>query len=87
MNGVGFTSLPAFLGNFRISDNLITCTNETISVDTMLLGFCQGSASVPRGFATVELGAGKCNSTAVMMDTGRDAAPLLGDQCESVPHV
>ena len=86
MSGVGFTDLSAFLGNFRISDNLITCTNKTISVDTMLLGFCQGSASVPRGFVSVELGAGKCNNTAVVVDTGRDAL-LLGDQCESVPHV
>ena len=91
-----FDSLSTFLGDFEINQNMtndvITCTSPPISADSPdppLIGFCGGSASVPRGFVSVELGAetqSQCENTAVVVDTGR-AAPLMGDQCDSRPHV
>ena len=87
---MNYTSLADFLGDFALNDNeTIMCTDQTISTDTSVLGFCRGSASVPRGFISVELGAetqSQCENTAAVVDTGR-AAPLMGDQCESMPHV
>ena len=69
---------------------MITCTNyTTFSADTSVLGFCRGSASVPRGFISVELGAetqSQCENTAAVVDTGRPT-PLMGDQCDSMPHL
>ena len=67
-----------------ISDDTIICTNQ---ISSSFLGFCRGSASVPRGFVSVELGAEtRCEITAAVVDTGR-AGPLMGDQCDSLPHV
>ena len=68
-----------------ISD-VITCAGSS---DTSFLGFCRGSASVPRGFVSVEFGAGtqsQCENMAAVVDTGR-ATPLMGDQCDSMPHL
>jgi hypothetical protein len=71
---------------------MMTCTNLPTSTDfseAFLIGFCLGSASVPRGFVSVELGAetqSQCENTAAVVDTGR-ATPLMGDQCDSMPHV
>ena len=66
------------------------CINYTISADSSILGFCRGSASVPRGFVSVELGAetqsAQCENTAAVVDTAR-TAPLTGDQCDSLLHV
>ena len=68
-----------------ISNDTIICTNQTISES--FLGFCRGSASAPRGFVSVELGAETmCENTAALVDTGR-IGPLMGDQCDSLPHV
>ena len=81
--------MTAFLEHSGSSGDTVTCTDYTISADTSLYGFCRGSASVPRGFVSVELGAAtqpQCEATAAVVDTGR-AAPLMGDQCESMPHV
>ena len=79
-----------FLGDFALDNNeTIICMDQTISADSSLLGFCRGSASVPRGFVSVELGGeteSQCDNTAAVVDTGR-GAPLLGDQCDSMPHV
>ena len=86
-NGMNYTSLSDFLGNFEIDNTLPVC--DTISSDPSFLGFCRGSASVPRGFVSVELGAetqSQCENTAAVVDTGR-ATPLMGDQCDSMPHV
>ena len=70
-----------------VTDVTTTCTNQTTSADSSFLGFCRGSASVPRGFVSVELGAEtQCENTAAVVDTGR-TAPLMGDQCDSLPHV
>ena len=94
-NGMNYTNLIDFLGDFAPYDNetiMIMCMNQTlISTNTSesILGFCLGSASVPRGFVSVELGAetqSQCGNTAAVVDTGR-AAPLMGDQCDSLPHV
>ena len=94
-NGINHTSLSNFLGNFALSiDNNNMLDNECmdqdiISADTSVLGFCRGSASVPRGFVSVELGAetqSQCENTAAVVDTGRPT-PLMGDQCDSMPHV
>lgn len=92
-NGMNYTSLTDFLGAFALYDNeTIMCMNQSmISTNTTesILGFCRGSASVPRGFISVELGAeaqSQCENTAAMVDTGR-AAPLMGDQCDSLSHV
>ena len=89
-DGMNYTSLSDFLGNFALDNTFIVCENQDmISVDTSVLGFCQGSASVPRGFVSVELGAetqSECENTAAVVDTGRPT-PLMGDQCDSMPHV
>ena len=72
---------------------MITCTTNTsppISPATSVVGFCRGSASAPRGFVSAELGAEtepQCENTAAVVDTGRDAPLIMGDQCESMPHV
>ena len=79
-----------FFGDFALDNNeTILCMDQTISADTSLLGFCRGSASVPRGFVSVELDGeieSQCDNTAAVVDTGR-GAPLMGDQCELMPHV
>ena len=87
-----YSSLRNFLKIFELIDNnnIITCMDQAISADSSFLGFCQGSASVPRGFVSVELGdetqSAQCENTAAVVDTGR-AAPLMGEQCDSMPHV
>ena len=88
---MNYTGLADILGQFALNDNkTIVCMNQTIiSDESTVLGFCGGSASVPRGFVSVELGAetqSQCENTAAVVDTGR-AAPLMGDQCDSRPHV
>ena len=93
-NGMNYTSLTDFLGNFAFVDSnktlMTLCMEEMLmSNDTSILGFCRGSASVPRGFVSVELGAeaqSQCENAAAVVDTGR-AAPLMGDQCDSLPYV
>ena len=89
-SGAKFSSLSTFLENFGISQtDLMTCTSPPDSLDPFLLGFCRGSASVPRGFVSVELGAetqSQCENTAAVVDTGRPT-PLMGDQCDSMPHL
>ena len=88
---MNYTELIDFLGEFAVEENeTITCTYKAIiSDESTILGFCRGSASVPRGFISIELGAethSQCENTAAVVDTGR-AAPLVGDQCDSMPHV
>ena len=88
---MNYISLSDFLGDFAIIDNTFTvCENQDmISSDTSFLGFCRGSASVPRGFVSVEFGAetqSQCENTAAVVDTGRPT-PLMGDQCDSIPHL
>ena len=69
---------------------MISCMAQTITADTEILGFCGRSASVPRGFVSVELGATArnswCDNTTAVVDSGK-AAPLIGDACDSLPHV
>ena len=85
-----FSNLSTFLGDFGINQrDLMTCTSPPDSLDPFLVGFCQGSASVPRGFVSVELGAeiqSQCENTTAVVDTGR-ATPLMGDQCDSMLHL
>ena len=88
---MNYTNLTDFLGNFALDNNeTIICAAQTvITAETAILGFCGGSASVPRGFVSVELGAetvSQCDNTAAVVDTGR-CAPLMVDQCDSMPHV
>ena len=68
----------------------INCTGQTISVDGAVHGFCGGSASVPRGFVSVEVGASnngsQCESEAAVVDSGKNG-PTVGDQCDDQPHV
>ena len=88
---MNYTSLSDFLGDFTIDNTLIMCENQDItSADTSVLGFCRGSASVPRGFVSVELGAetqSQCENTAAVVDTGRPTPLVMGDQCDSRPHL
>ena len=89
-NGRVHNSLTSFLGDFRSSAK-ISCTSQAaITADTAVLGFCHGSASVPRGFVSVEIGAteteSQCDNTATVVDSGKNG-PLLGDVCDSLPHV
>ena len=76
--------------NQSMVNDLLTCTSPPTSTSSFLVGFCRnGSASVPRGFVSVELGAetqSQCENTAAVVDTGRPT-PLMGDQCDSMPHV
>ena len=86
-----YTNLIDFLGDFALENNdTITCMGQTVvTANTFLLGFCRGSSSVPRGFVSVELGdetESQCENLAAVVDTGRDA-PLMGGQCDSMPHV
>ena len=89
---MSYTSLIDFLGNFALHNNAaIECTDQTITfANSSFLGFCRGSASVPRGFVSVEVGAelsqSQCENSAAVVDTGR-AVPLMGEQCESRPHL
>ena len=92
-SGMNYTSLSDFLGDFALDNNssILECMDqEKISADpSSFLGFCRGSASVPRGFVSVELGAetqSQCENTAAVVDTGRPT-PLMGEQCDSMPHV
>jgi hypothetical protein len=89
-NGRNYISWSEFLKNFAIDNIVAVCANQNIiSADPSFLGFCRGSASVPRGFVSVELGAetqSQCENTAAVVDTGR-AAPLMGDQCDSMTHM
>ena len=85
-----YTSLTNFLGNFGVNE-MISCNSSEhpISNQTSSLGFCRGSASVPRGFVSVEVGASKesqCDSDVAVVDAGK-YAPMLGDMCDSLPHV
>ena len=87
---MNYTSLSDFLEDFAIDSTLTVCTDQDIiSADPSFLGFCGGSASVPRGFVSVEFGAetqSQCENTAAVVDTGRPT-PLMGDQCDSMPRV
>lgn len=80
-----------FLGDFGVNE-MISCTgiHQSISADTEALGFCRGSASVPRGFVSVEVGAGsaasECQNEAAVVDSGKES-PMIGDQCDTSPHV
>ena len=88
-DGMNYTSLSDFLANFAIDNTLAVCDNQGIISDHSFLGFCRGSASVPRGFISVEFGAetqSQCENTAAVVDTGRPT-PLMGDQCDSMPHL
>ena len=90
---MNYTSLANFSRGFGDKNSgtvlISMCMDQTISADTSLLGFCRGSASVPRGFVSVELDGeteSQCDNTAAVVDTGR-GAPLMGDKCDAVPHV
>ena len=78
-----------FLNNFNLEDT-ITCTGLTVSTNPAVQGFCGGSASVPRGFVSVEVGASnagsQCASEAAVVDSGKNG-PTVGDQCDDQPHV
>ena len=72
---------------------MISCTgtHQSITADTAeTLGFCRGSASIPRGFVSVEIGASSadsaCQTVATVMDSGK-GSPMIGEQCDSLPHV
>ena len=88
-SGGRFDSLSAFLEPYRIIqsmvNDLLTCTSSPISTSSFLVGFCRGSASVPRGFIGAETQS-QCENTAAVVDTGRPT-PLMGDQCDSMPHL
>ena len=90
-SGVRRNSLSTFLGDFGINQNTTnTCAsaappNSAESVNSYLIGFCRGSASVLRGFVGAETQS-QCEQTAAVVDTDK-TAPLMGDQCESMPHM
>lgn len=86
--GKTFTTLMDFFGNFGVNE-VIDCMEKIITAESTILGFCRGSASVPRGFVSVEVGASdesQCNSDAAVVDTGK-YAPMLGEQCNTLPNV
>lgn len=62
------------------------CDADTLSV----FGFCHGSASVPRGFVSTEVGANdamsKCHSAADVVDSGKES-PKINEQCISLPYM
>ena len=81
-----------FLGNFGVIEMIMsfTGTQQSISADTEALGFCRGSASIPRGFISIEVGAdgtmSECQTVADVVDSGKES-PMIGEQCETLPHV
>ena len=80
-------SLTSFFEGFSI-DQFIE--GSCVPTNTTILGFCRGSASVPRGFVSVEVGAddagSQCDSEAVVVDSSKQS-PIIGEQCDSLPHV
>lgn len=71
----------------------VTCAGQTI--DSALVGFCRGSASVLRGFVLVHrqgpLGIGiqggvQCDSEDVVVGNGKEP-PKIGDECDQLPHM
>ena len=71
-------------------DNLTICEGQSITADMPILGFCLGSASVPRGFVSVEVGAdgagSQCDSEAAVVDSGKES-PMIDEECDSLPRV
>ena len=77
-----------FFGNFGVNE-VIDCMGKIITAESTILGFCRGSASVPRGFVSVEVGASdgsECDSDAVVMDIGKYVL-MFGEQCDTLPNV
>lgn len=90
--GSNYTTLVNFLGNFGVNE-VINCMEQNliITAESTILGFCRGSASVPRGFISVEVGASdgsQCDTDAAVhvVDAGK-YAPMLGEQCDTLPHL
>lgn len=63
-----------------------------VSGDTQsAVGFCNGSASVPRGFVSFEVGANgtmsECQSMADVVDGGKES-PKINEECgDSLPYM
>ena len=78
-----------FFGNFGVNE-VIDCMEKIITAESTILGFCRGSASVPRGFVSPEVGArdesDKCDNDAAVVDIGK-YTPKLGEQCDTLPNV
>ena len=77
-----------FFGNFGVNE-VIDCMEKIVTAESTILGFCRGSASVPRGFVSSEVGASdgsECDNDAAVVDIGK-YAPMLGEQCDTLPNV
>ena len=88
---MNYTNTIQFL-NKGFGINEMDQTNCTLAnVDTQSVqGFCQGSASVPRGFVSIEIGANgtmsECRSVAAVVDSGKES-PKINEQCDSLPYM
>ena len=89
VSGRSYSTLASFLGDFQVTSTA-TCPAQTIPAGTTVQGFCRGSASVPRGFVSVEVGASnarsQCESEAAVVDSDKNG-PTVGDQCNDQLHV
>ena len=56
-SGVMHTSLTDLLQDFGSDQSLSGCiVHQTVTDDSTIIGFCRGSASIPRGFVSDEVG-------------------------------
>ena len=85
-----YQNLMQLLQTFGINQvdhaNCVHASADTQSV----LGFCNGSASAPRGFVSVEVGANvttsECRSVADVVDSDKES-PKIDEQCDSLPYM
>lgn len=92
VTGRNYSSLQDFLGDFKVNE-MTTCAGLSTAINTnMFLGFCRGSASASRGFVSAEFGADTynnesvCENSTTVVDSGKQT-PMLGEQCDSLPHL
>lgn len=90
-NGISYPNTTQFINKvFSINQvnnpNCGLASAETQSV----LGFCRGSASVPRGFVSFEIGpngtVSECRNGSDVVDSGKKS-PKINEQCDSLPYM
>ena len=93
-SGMIYTNLTRLLQEFGSDQDRLGCAAPTLSaIGASVVGFCRGSASVPRGFVTSELGTTSmqeqnCDGVAAV-EYDRSFPFQLGQQCSSAtqPHL
>ena len=74
------TNLMDLLRDFGSDQSLSGCTvQQTVTADSIIVGFCRGSASVPRGFVSDEVGASNNRGSNRDDGTGSNRGSNRGD--------